>query len=412
MLTDLINWFEVSLKITKSGHENTTVKTANKNMRVKKDKNKNLKSVVFINKAADRAKKETKMDHRFVQNIILQEGYFPIRKGISIGPISNTKLLQSKFSCHYNLEKFNDVPKSKQHLITGFGPTNAPTGGTLSIILRALFFEAETDIDSTIIISNLGAFNSRNISLEKIDYLTERFIKFIRALGYRGELRTHNNFNLLVASGLTSKVLTIKDFLKNEEAITNLYKKLGIQWKDFPTFVDVNFTVADILLPIILKKKERVLVFVGIEEYYFPKLANLTLQRFDKHYRGQFPNNALVASVFGHLIEGLNGFPKMSKSIPESSINLDDSKEDLERKILRCNPRDERIILQMINLVSDWNLRKINDANKAFKKKRGAWIRFKKDYLDYFMSLKKTWEDTANPRYKFKIDSLFKQEYE
>ena len=306
------------------------------------------------------------------------------------------------------MEKFNDVPKSKQHFVTGFGPTNAPTGGTLSMILRAIFFERETGIDSTIIISNLGAFNSRNIKLEKIGYLTERFIKFIRSLGYEGDLRTHNDSNLLVASSLTSKVLTVNDFLENEEVTTDLYKKLGIQGKDFPTFVDANFTVTDILLPCILKNKERVLVFVGIEEYYFPKLANLVLRRFNEDYPNQFVSkNSLVAAAFGHLIEGLNGFPKMSKSIPESSINLDGSLEDLKRKILRCNPEDEKIILQMINLVSDWDLERIKRANIAFKEMDKEWIKFKKEYLEYFIDLKKAWERTENKRYQFKIDSLF-----
>ena len=246
-----------------------------------------LSETKIAKKNLEHALKEAKMDQSFVQNIILKEGYSYPNKSVAIGTITDFNFLKNMFSCHYNLDKFNDVPKSKQHLVTGFGPTNAPTGGTLSIILRAIFLERETGIDSTIIISNLGAYNSRNISIEKIDYLTERFIKFIRSLGFKGELRTHNNFNLLVASSLTSKMLTVKDFLKNEEVSTNLYKKLGIQGKDFPTFVDANFTIADVLLPCILKKKERILVFVGIEEYYFPKLANLVIQRFNKNYKKQ-----------------------------------------------------------------------------------------------------------------------------
>jgi tryptophanyl-tRNA synthetase len=357
----------------------------------------------------DHALKEVKTDQDFMRNIILREGYSSIKRPVAIGSVSDLDFLRSKFSCHYNLEKFNDVPKSKQHFVTGFGPTNAPTGGTLSMILRAIFFERETGIDSTIIISNLGAFNSRNIGLEKIGYLTERFIKFIRSMGFKGELRTHNDFNLLVASSLTSKVLTIKDFLENEEATTNLYKKLGIQGKDFPTFVDANFTVADILLPCILEKKERILVFVGIEEYYFPKLANLVIQRFNKDYQKQFvPENALVTAVFGHLIEGLNSFPKMSKSIPESSINLSDSADELEQKILECDPKDEKIILQMINLVSDWDLKKINRANTAFGNRTKDWLKFKKGYLKYFIGLKDAWEKTEDKKYKFKVDSLFK----
>ena len=377
---------------------------------MKKPKKHTLSKAQIPKEILDHALKEARMGRDFVQNIILKEGYSPINKSVAIGSVSDFNFLKNKFSCHYNLDKFNnDVSKSKQHFVTGFGPTNAPTGGTLSMILRAIFFERETGIDSTIIISNLGAFNSRNIVLDKIGYLTERFIKFIRSLGFKGELRTHNNFNLLVASSLTSKVLTVKDFLENEEATTNLYKKLGIQGKDFPTFVDANFTVADILLPCILEEKERILVFVGIEEYYFPKLANLVIQRFNKDYQKQFvPENALVTAVFGHLIGGLNGFPKMSKSIPESSVNLDDSADELEQKIIECNPKDEKIILQMVNLVSDWDLEKINRANTAFENKTKDWLKFKKDYLEYFIGLKTAWEKTEDKKYKFKVDSLFK----
>jgi len=377
---------------------------------MKKSKKRTLSKAQIPKENLDHALKETMMDRDFVQNIVLKEGYSSISKPVAIGPVSNLNFLKSKFLCHYNLEKFNDVPKSKQHIVTGFGPTNAPTGGTLSMILRAIFFERETGINSTIVISNLGAFNSRNIALDKIGYLTERFIKFIRSLGFKGELRTHNNFNLLVASSLTSKVLTVEDFLENEEVTTDLYKKLGIQGKDFPTFVDANFTVADILLPCILKKKERILVFVGIEECYFPKLANLVIQRFNKYYPKQFvPENALVTTAFGHLVEGLNGFPKMSKSIPESSINLDDSIEELKQKILECDPKDEKIILQMINLVSDWDLKKINKANAAFQNKSKDWPKFKSDYLKYFIGLKDAWEKTDDKKYKFKMNSLFKQ---
>lgn len=366
------------------------------------------KNRTIVDKNRDHAEKEIKMDHDFVKDMIKKEGYTLIKKPIPIGHIASLHFLKSKFSCHYDLDKFNEVPINKQHLVTGFGPTNAPTGGTLSMILRAIFLERETGIDSTIIISNLGAFNSRNISLKKIDYLTGRFIKFIRAAGYKGELRTHNNFDLLVASSLTSKVITVNDLLENQEATTDLYNKLGIQGKDFPTFVDANFTVADIILPMILCKKERVLVFVGIEECYFPKLANLVLRRFNEYYHGDFtPANARVVSVFGHLIEGLNNFPKMSKSIPDSSINLDDSNEELEKKILNCGPHDEKIILQMINLVSDWDLKKISDANIAFKKGGRAWIACKQDYLNYFKRLKKLWEDTADSNYKFRVESLF-----
>lgn len=357
----------------------------------------------------DHAKKEMKMDKLFVDNIIKKEGYCSMQNTDSVGSV-DVDILRHKFSCHYAIEKFFEVPENKRHLVTGFGPTNAPTGGTLSVILRALFFQRETNIDSTIIISNLGAFNSRNVDIQKIDYLTQRFKKFIRKLGYKGELRTHADADLLIASSLTSKVLTVKDFIENEEKTTDLYQKLNLLGKDFPMFVDANYTVADILLPFILKKKERVLVFVGIEEHYFPKLANLVLDRFNNIYNGVFVSkDSFVSAIFGCLIEGLNGYPKMSKSIPFSSINLDNSEKELENKIIKCSKENERIILQMINLVSDWNPKKIREANLAYQEGAEKWIQIKKEYLEYFLNIKKAWEDTRDDNYAFKTSSLFKK---
>jgi tryptophanyl-tRNA synthetase len=204
-------------------------------------------------------------------------------------------------------------------------------------------------------------------------------------------------------------MLTIDDFLAGEEATAGLYKKLGLQGKDFPTFFDANLTIADILLPCIVQRKERIMVFVGIEEHYFPKLANIVIERFNKNYLGRFvPENSTVTAVFGHVIQGLNGFPKMSKSIPLSSVNLDDTIPALRKKILNCQEDDEKIIHQMINLVSDWDPKKIAEANASFQKKGGEWIDVKKEYLSYFIRLKSAWEKTKNGKYSFKVGSLFK----
>ncbi|PIS07172.1 hypothetical protein COT79_00720 [Candidatus Berkelbacteria bacterium CG10_big_fil_rev_8_21_14_0_10_43_14] len=98
----------------------------------------------------------------------------------------------------------------------------------------------------------------------------------------------------------------------------------------------------------------------------------------------------------------------MSKSIPESSINLDDSSKELEGKILRCKPADEQIIFEMINLVSDWDIEVVNRAKVAFEEMSSDWFRFKKEYLQYFLVLKEIWESTEKKRYQFKLESLFK----
>jgi len=344
----------------------------------------------------DHAKKEVVMDEAFVSSIMKSEGYKSLEEGnFSIGNVSDEDFFRNKFSCQWQLDVFNEVPKNKCHLVTGFGPTNSPTGGTLSIILRALFFDKYAKIDSTIIISNLGAFNSRNIGIDKIQQITPRFFEFLRLLGYKGEVRTHDDRDMLVVSAFTSKVTQLNDFIKNQEATAKLYQKLGIQGNDFGTYLDMNFTVADIVVPFIKERKERVLVFVGIEEYYFPKLAEIVTDRLQNKYGTLFTeNNIKVSAIFGKLINGLNGYPKMSKSIPDSSINLDDSDDVIKKKIMECDPEDEKVILQMIQLVSDWEVSKVNKAKQSFEENSPEWNKMKTEYLKYYLNIKRLWEKT------------------
>lgn len=351
----------------------------------------------------DHAKKEIVMDEVFVNSIMKTEGYKSLEKGnFHIGNVSDYDFFKSKFSCQWQLGAFNEVPKNKCHLVTGFGPTNSPTGGTLSIILRALFFDKFSDIDSTVIISNLGAFNSRNIGIDKIQQITPRFFEFLRLLGYKGEIRTHDDRDMLVVSAFTSKVTQLNDFIKNQEATAKLYQKMGIQGDDFGTYLDMNFTVADIVVPLIKERKERVLVFVGIEEYYFPKLAEIVISRLQKKYGTLFTeNNTKISAIFGKLINGLNGYPKMSKSIPDSSVNLDDSETVIRKKIMNCNFKDEKVILQMIQLVSDWEVLKVNKAKLSLEENPSDWKKMKTEYLEYYLHIKKLWEKTKPKKQVF-----------
>jgi len=350
-------------------------------------------------------KRELKMDNTFVQGIINKEGYSVINKDLSES--LNAEFLNGLFYGAVNLDAFNEVPSDDRHIVTGFGPTNSPTGGTLSMILRTLMLERELGTKSTIVISNLGAFNSRNIDIAKIGYYTCRYIGFIKSLGFKGEVRTHVSRNLQVASSITAKVLELKDFNDNQEITTELYKSLKIQGRDFSTLIDTNFTIADILLPVLSEGKSRVIVCSGIEEHYFPKLANLVLRRLDQQFPNIFcPNNAQVSALFGRLIRGLNGYPKMSKSIPSSSINLDDSRHILREKILSCREDDEGIILQMMKLVSGYSPAEVLSVQRAFNDGGEKWKLAKEEYSNYLLNIKNKWDET-DIDYTFNAQDMF-----
>lgn len=303
----------------------------------------------------------------------------------------------SRFDCHDNAMCVNDVPLSDCAIVTGFGPTNSPTAGTLSVLLRTIDLQRETGIYTDIIVSDLGAWNSRQLDWNSIERNTKNFIEFIMECGFdskNGRVRSHQDKENLVVSGLLAKLLKQKDFLDNREATDRLYDMMNLRGSLFGIMQDGLYTISDIIHPL-FKGKKRVLVLAGIEEYYFPDLARMVIDRLVNRYPDQFIASASdVGAIYTKLIQGFYPYPKMSKSIPESSINVGDSEPDLKRKIINCGEHNEKIIMQMIELVSDWSPEKVAEAREKFKQRKENprdWGQYKEEYYEFSLHLSRRW---------------------
>lgn len=170
--------------------------------------------------------------------------------------------LDDRYSCYDGMKEILNFSKNELALVTGFGPTNPPTAGTLSSIFKILELQKETGIYTHIIISELSALNSRQKSLDELFDYTNQFILFIKKLGFdesNGELRTHNFLDHSRTFSIISSVFKVIDFADGE-AMDDMYKRLNILGNDFSTMVSQAYTVADIVLPIIRDKKKGVIV--------------------------------------------------------------------------------------------------------------------------------------------------------
>ena len=304
--------------------------------------------------------------------------------------------------CFDNLKDINNINKENVALVSGFGPTNAPTVGTLSMIFRILEFQKMTGIYTHIIISELGALNSRQKPLEELLINAQQFKMFIKKLGFdqlKGEVRTHNDYDHARTFSVVSSALTIDDFILNSEATDKMYERLNLKGNDFSTMVDQTFTIADILLPIIRDKKDGVIVIAGLEEHYYPYLSNIVLERLRNKKGGVetlIPEGAYVGALYGKLISGLFPYVKMSKSIPKSSINLGNKIDEIKSKILNCGKRNEFVILQMIELASNWDMKDIVWAQEAFRnrnEKYEDWENVKIKYCEFLIDIKNIWDE-------------------
>ena len=345
-----------------------------------------------------------------IDNIAQQYGYLPIQDNQKLFHLDKD-YLSSKFSCQMNFDSVMSVPKEKMAIVTGFGPTNSPTAGTLSVILKTIALQHETGIETEIVISNLGAFMSRNLEWDELENTTNRFIDFIYASGFdtkNGSVRSHiDKSNIGIATFLAEHILTTADFESNKEATEELYGKMGLLGNRFGIITDSLYTVADCLKPLFRQEyvkdapcnKEHVLVISGIEEHYFPRLASIAipriLQKFDDTY---ICKNAGVSAIFTNLISGLYPYPKMSKSIPDSAVNIGDDIDLIKRKIEFSDEKNDQVIFEMMTQASQWSSEKIKFVidvfNNRFQKSK-VWAELKHEYAMHFIEIARKWHNAC-----------------
>lgn len=283
-------------------------------------------------------------------------------------------------------------------VVTGFGPTNAPTAGTLSVMLGAVEVQRALGVPSTIAISELGAWNSRNVPWRLLEAVRDQMTGFLTAIGFdaaAGTLRSHLDHGNLVRAGKLARFLTREDFLDHQEDLLALYESHGLLGSEVGLMVDGLYTVADILGPA-EQGASRILMLAGFEEAYFTALARLALTRQAAAGELSLGWKAEIGALYFRVLEGLGGYPKMSKSIPASSIHLGMRVDDLAERILAVDEPSQPALLSAIELSSAWDERRLVDARTAYAARRrepAAWQQIKDDFLATFSDFARLWRE-------------------
>jgi len=363
---------------------------------------KDNKSVEEVANDYKYALKDLEYSYNKINSIIDEHKYTRFPANININGYGKKGELQEKYICFDGIKEIENIDPKDIAIVTGFGPTSAPTAGTLSSIFKVLELQRKTGIYTHIIISELSALNSRQKPLDELLEYTQQFITFIKKLGFdenNGEIRTHNFLDHSRTFSIISSVFRVNDF-SDGEATDDMYKRLNLLGNDFSTMVSQAYTVADVVLPLMRDKKKAVIVPAGLEEHLYPYLARIAVERIkekDGGINNLIDKDAKVGALYGKLISGLFPYVKMSKSIKESSINLEDSNEEIYKKIIDCGKRNEEVILQMMSLTSNWEYDDIISATNAFNNKDinySEWLTYKEKYYNFFVEIKKIWDDS------------------
>jgi hypothetical protein len=285
-------------------------------------------------------------------------------------------------------------------IVTGFGPTNAPTAGTLSVMLGIVELQRQLDVPMTVVISELGAWNSRNVAWAQLELIRDQMLAFLEAIGFdvkRGTLRSHLDFGNLARAGKIARFLGRADFLDHRETLLELYNEHGLLGSEVGVTVDSLYTVADILGPV-EDGTSRVLMVSGLEEAYFTELSRVVLARQAAAGELGLGWRADIGALYFRVLEGLGGYPKMSKSIPASSIHLGMATDQLADRIFSDDEASQPALLSAVELSSGWPDNQLKEARISYQLRAAdpdAWLAVRAAYLTTFRDFAQQWMNCA-----------------
>ncbi|GGJ88331.1 hypothetical protein GCM10010123_17380 [Pilimelia anulata] len=285
-------------------------------------------------------------------------------------------------------------------VVTGFGPTNAPTAGTLSVMLGAVELQRRLKAPMTVVISDLGAWNSRNVPWPVLIRVRDQMSAFLIELGLDPEtagLRSHLDHDNLVRAGRVARYLSRADFQQHRESLLELYADHGLLGSEIGVVVDSLYTVADVLGPFD-SGASSVLMVSGMEEAYFTDLARLVLDRQAAAGELSLDWNGRIGALYFRVLEGLAGYPKMSKSIPASSIHLNMAPDEIAERVLSDDDASQAALLSAIELSSGWAVQEVDEARQACAERGelpGPWTDVRREFCDTFTTFAEAWRRCA-----------------
>ena len=322
-----------------------------------------------------------------------------------------------RFLCHKYWDELSDVlelDREKIIITTWFWMSWVPHLGTISQIIRIKFF-IEHGIKSQIVIGDLDALNWKNKSLSYVLELSERYKKFIDKIinnKNKGLLILRDQINtgdVLVNDYLLSKYVTDEDFNDTEEDLHEFYAK---KWK-----VDKKMTYRrkrSLMLMIsdfisLFSKYDGVWVMLWIDEHKYVLLAQKILSDIkntdDDWIKTKLgiDSDKILASLYTKLLRWFNGYPKQSKSFPDSWIFAGDSSNWIKDKIEKEKTilfKSENINYEanlLINLMIDTfyieNSKELYEFIKLAKDKDKTKIdRTINDFIQYLINLLEEWK--------------------
>jgi tryptophanyl-tRNA synthetase len=332
----------------------------------------------------------------YYQNVVRSYGYDTFELERFTFPLAGLGAdeLNVRWLCHHRAGDFVATPAGSRIVTTGFGMSGPPHMGTVSQILGINRLQAGGE-RCQIVLGDLDAHNGKGRPLAQTRELAERFSGFCRRLGFDetgGVIRSQfYDLDCLRHLYLLSFYADDADFDRAEEDNHGYYASLGVV-DDRMTFrrkVSLALMASDFVT--LGQQFDAVLVMLGIDEHKYVRFTREIAARLDGNtmLRGGF----MLASIYSRMTAGFGGHPKMSKSIPASSINVESTPDQIVA-LVKSDEATTPETSPVYQLICQLFLRPYHECAAlvdACATGSPAWTTAKAELADYLISVTELW---------------------
>ncbi|MXR20787.1 hypothetical protein [Halobacterium bonnevillei] len=287
--------------------------------------------------------------------------------------------------------------------VASAGLTGTPHVGTVAQMYAVKRFQ-EAGFDTQFLIADYEKYAGGGRDLDVVRGLADDYRAFLDAIGYEGAVRTqYEATDVMQTAFRLGRYFEFESDLEFDveptawvEDLRAAYEADGIDNADagerteFGARLTGLLCLADFVHPTLADGYDQTVFVLGVDEHALV-LAN-------EQYLDGTPFDAEFEGLFTRMVPGLNDYPKMSKTIPGSGIQMDVRPAEVRRLVHETADDDappaESAVYQMLCLVSEYDADRLAELAAACRRGGEAWDAAVAEYADFLADLAAAWPDS------------------
>lgn len=319
---------------------------------------------------------------------------------VDIGSLS-ASLAERAFGATTDADALQKANDRDTLFVASAGLTGTPHVGTVAQMYAVKRLH-EAGFDAQFLLADYEKYASDGRDLDVVRSLADDYRTFLDRIGYGGEVRTqYGDRDVMQTAFRLAPHFEFEDGPTFDTEPTEWVEQLRSAYDDdqlthddatgatkFGGRVASLLCLADFLHPTVGEDYDQTVFVLGVDEHALV-LAN-------EYYTAKTPFAPAFEGLFTRLVPGLNGYPKMAKTIPGSGITMDMAPERVRRLVHEADDGatpPESTVYQMLCLVSEHDGQRLAKLADACRAGGEEWDAAVAAYADFLADLAAAWPE-------------------